>query len=73
MKAELAAENTGKMSGKKKKRLDKYIVRLFLRFRSYRLLIFLPLGYQTQERRKPRPTQETRRAENRYESISQLD
>ena len=61
MKGELVKDAQGKMSGKKKKRLDKYIVIISLCSMfpicgplSLKLMGVECVGYQTQERREPR-------------------
>jgi hypothetical protein len=85
LKDELTRESQGKMSGKKKKRLDKYIVRgdsmgdsrhLFAAIctrialrRTSRLIV---VGYKTQERREPRIAEEARDPESRHQLVPKL-
>jgi hypothetical protein len=79
MKGELVREAQGKMSGKKKKRLDKYIVSLSLASCKLRSMLdwkancMACVGYQTQERREPCAAQETRRDESGYEFVPELE
>ena len=86
LKDELTRESQGKMSGKKKKRLDKYIVcedivwsglqhfsrPLCARIAQGRTPRLTFAGHKTQERREPRTAEEARIPKGRHQLIPKL-
>lgn len=55
-----------KISAKKQKRLDKYIVRKLSNFSSVEMVLIPSTGEQAEKGRKPRASEETRADESRY-------